>query len=358
MKQLLSPITSYLSPLLMMFVALLASSCDTVLQYPEEPGVDPTRPNGSLSLSFSFDLNFDLLGEFEYDFENQASPILPKCRQSDTESHLQRYTINVYPADDKSTRLVALYRKEFTTDMDYDKPQTINLELPPGDYRIVAWADFVPSNDKSRQYYDATQFSEITLIGDNGHPGSNHFRDAFYGETTVRVKTFAETSQNAHIELKRPLARYTFISDDLADFLDKEKSRRDNVSKSIVSSLEDYSVRIVYMQYMPSVFNALTGKPCDSRLGVEFMSPITALDAGKAQLAFDYIFTNGTETSITVAMEVIHRDGSVVARMPQFDVPLRRSHQTYVIGKFLTTKSGGEIGIDTEFNGEYDIVIK
>lgn len=59
-----------------------------------------------------------------------------------------------------------------------------------------------------------------------------------------------------------------------------------------------------------------------------------------------------------MAMEIIHLDGTVVARIPQFDVPLHRTSQTYVVGKFLTTKSGGDIGINTEFDGEFNIVIK
>lgn len=332
---------------------VLLTGCDTILQYPEGPGVDPTRPNGELMLDVHFNLDFEMLGEFEYDFEN---PMNIKPSRAELAAHLQRYTINAYPIGDKTAKPLATSTYRF--DIGNDDVQVLPLELPPGEYRIVVWADYVRADDENHRYYHAEDFSEIILNNADGHPGSNHFRDAFYGETTVNVLTSTEETAYAHIELKRPMARYTFISNDLREFLDRETSRMRSVPRLPESSLGEYKVRIVYTQYMPSAFNAHTGKPCDSRLGVEYRSLISAIDGDNAQLAFDYVFTNGSETSVAVAMEVIHQDGTVVARMPQFDVPLKRSHHTTVTGKFLTTKSGGDIGIDNKFTGEFNIEIK
>ena len=166
---------------------------------------------------------------------------------------------------------------------------------------------------------------------------------------------------DALIELVRPIANYTFVSTDLDEFLDTEMGRTGRngaESPQQAPPLSDYTVRVVYTKYMPSSFNAHTGKPVDSRTGVEYHSLISVLDDKKAQLAFDHVFTNGSDTSVAVAMEVLHSDGTVVARMPQFDVPLRRSHHTVVTGKFLTTKSGGDLGVNPDFEGEFNIEIR
>ncbi len=356
MKHIHSRLPSHIFSLISILVLL--TSCDTVLQYPEGPGVDPSRPKGTLTLTLHYNRAFNLLGEFEYDIENPFVLISPRSHSSSIEAYLHRYTIKAFSVDDHFPNPVALFEQTVITGIDINTEESIDLELLPGEYRIVVWADYVSAANSVSPLYDASNFSEIILNDDNGHPGSNLYRDAFYGETNVTVNKSTEDKAEAYIELNRPLARYTFISDDLRKFFDKEQSRRHETVKSEESVLDDYTVRIVYTQYMPCSFNAFSGKPCDSRLGVEYRSKISMLDEDRAQLAFDYVFTNGTETAITVAMEVIHHDGTVVARVPQFDVPLRRSSQTYVVGKFLTTKSGGDIGINTDFDGEFNIVIK
>ncbi len=329
------------------------SACDTVLQYPEEPGGGEESPK-EITLNISADKLLDLLGEYEYDSKKQASPT-----RVETDNHQFRMTLNVYRSDDKSEHPVSVYRAIFTYPVSSELEEVVRLELLPGDYRLVIWADYVDSGSEADKYYDTSDFSEIILNGngDGGHSGSNNYRDAFYGETSLLVPKHPESEITASMRLERPMAKYTFVSNDLREFLNKETlSNRDADGTS--PALSDYTVRMVYTQYMPCSFNAHTGKPADSRLGVEYRSSISVIDDDKVQLAFDYIFTNGGETSVAVAMEVLYKDGAVVSRIPSFDVPLKRSHHTIVIGKFLTTKSGGPIGINPGFGGDFIIEIK
>lgn len=357
-ERMLSILSRPVQMFIMMIMVIALTGCDTILQYPEYPGVDPTRPNGSLELTLDFDCEFGMLGEYEYDYENPSNSLQSRSGRADTESHLQRFVINAYPAGDNSSKPVPVWSRTFTTAIEGNRSRTVGIELPPGDYRIVVWADYESKDSSTGNYYDAREFHEIILSNANGHPGSNHYRDAFYGETSVRVNTSTEESAQGKITLRRPMARYTFISTDLREFLDKEGSRTKGGAHLPASSLADYKVRMIYTRYMPCSFNAHTGKPCDSRLGVEYRSVPEVLDTDKAQLSFDYVMVNGTSTTISVAMEVIHKDGTVVGRMPYFDVPLLRSHETIVTGKFLTTKSGGDIGINNKFDGEFNIEIK
>lgn len=337
------------------------ASCDTVLQYPDGEGIDPNHPEGKTMLHITADTKFALLGEFEYDFENTYNTAANIAR-ANIDSHTLRYTICAYDINEKAVSPIPKAKFTFTEPISDDIDTHKELEILPGDYRLVVWADYVDANSTSDKYYDTTDFAEIILKGNDGHPGSNPFRDAFYGETIVHVNLPNEPSTNAEVLLNRPAAKYTFVSNDLREFLDKEEARNkatspDNAPQQ-APPLSDYTVRIVYTRYMPCSFNVHTGKPIDSRTGVEYHSLISAMDGDNAQLAFDYVFTNGTETSVAVAMEVIHKDGTVVGRMPQFDVPLKRAHHTIITGKFLTTKSGGDIGINPEFDGSFNIMVQ
>lgn len=352
-------LTSFFTLLITM---LAMTSCDTVLQYPDDEELAPVKPEKDIYLNITADVSYELLGVYEYDFENPENNANILSRSSINE-HQLRYVVRVFDASDKSISPTVKASYIYTSPIGAQIDETIKLELLPGDYRIVAWVDYVDINTKDDKYYDTSDFAEIKLISAKGHPGSNDFRDAFYGETYINIAPQEEETKRASILVKRPMAKYTFVSNDLADFLEKEFARINYASDpnrgiQKTSSLSDYTVRIVYNRYMPYSFNTLTGKPADSLIGVEYYSPITMIDDNHAQLAFDYIFTNGTVTSVNVAMEVIYKDGTIVGRMPQFDVPLRRSHQTFVTGKFLTTKSGGAIGINPDFNGEFNIEIQ
>lgn len=349
--------------LIAMLTVLSLASCDTILQYPDEPKPEPMKPEKDVELRIHINNAFTLLGEYEYDYVNLTADLVSRSKplQAAMANHCMRFTLNAYRADDKSVSPVSVYRKTFTSPLSSEIDKTFSLEILPGDYRLVMWVDYVDEGSEADKYYDTTDFSEIILNNNEGHYGSNNYRDAFYGETTLHVPQQLEEDLTAEMSLIRPMARYTFISDDLMEFFDKERGRlRDGGDRAPerAPELSDYVVRVVYTRYMTCSFNAHTGKPADSRLGVEYHSLISILDDERAQLAFDYIFTNGSETSVNVAMEVIHKDGSVVSRMPAFDVPLKRSHQTFVTGKFLTTKSSGAIGIKPDFDGEFNIEIK
>lgn len=355
---------SRLQLLLLSLLLFIATGCDTVLQYPDGEGLDPNHPHGRVTLRVRADMEFLHLGEYEYDFENPFG--LNATRRSPqllapSAPHQLRFKLNAYAVDDNSVSPVPQATLTFTSPLKEKIDETFGLELLPGEYRLVVWADYVDHGSVADKYYDTTDFSEIILNCADGHYGSNDYRDAFYGETRIKVNYADHPGVEAEIEMERPMARYTFVSTDLDEFLDTERGRTGrNVAAGpqLAPPLSDYTVRVVYTKYMPSSFNAHTGRPVDSRTGVEYHSLISVLDGNKAQLAFDHVFTNGTDTSVAVAMEVLHSDGTVVARMPQFDVPLRRSHHTVVTGKFLTTKSGGAPGINPDFEGEFNIEIK
>lgn len=348
--------------MIMLIIISGLSSCDTVLQYPDGEGMDPNHPEGKAMLHIKAEMEFPYLGEYEYDFENPFNPV-SNISRANIDTHQLRYTIRAYDIKERAASPVPKATFRITAPIGEKIDSWLTLELLPGDYRLVVWADYVDSNSYSDKYYNTDDFVEVILKNDDGHPGSSPYRDAFYGETNIHINQPYEDQTEASVILKRPMAKYTFVSNDLREFLDKEASRTRQVASidqapMHAPPLTDYTVRIVYTRYMPCSFNVHTGKPADSRTGVEYRSLISMMDEDNAQLAFDHVFTNGSETSVAVAMEVIHKDGTVVGRMPQIDVPLKRSHHTIITGKFLTTKSGGAIGIYPEFDGDFNIFIQ
>lgn len=348
-------------PYWLLSLLVLATSCDTVLQYPEEPGVDPTRPEARVTVSVKCDFAFKHISEIEYEVGHPSGLAYPGSRASSRipSKHKMRFILRAFYSDDKSVAPVPVHSWAFTADPRTDVMETFDIGILPGDYRLVMWCDFVDAESGTDFYYSTDEFAEITLKEDEGHYGSNNYRNAFYGETALAVGSNARCPYHADIELVRPLAKYSFVSTDLAEFIESE-AQHHTVRKGSIKTpdLADYTVRMVYTQYMPCAFNVHTGKPVDSRTNVEYHSLLSVLDQKQVLLSYDYIFTNGSETSIAVAMEVLHRDGSVVARVPQMDIPIKRHQHTIVSGKFLTTKSGGCIGINTKFDGEFNILIQ
>lgn len=353
-----------LFPALGAFMCLmLLSACDTVLQYPDDGAIEPPCTEREVTLRVTADISFAMLGEFEYDhYEGSLKgPGRNGLLDNGTKPHRLRFTLKAFDPSDKSPSPRPVHETVVTKEGFLEEEEVVKVTLPPGDYRIVIWADYVDINSVSDKYYDTSDFAEIILDDSEGHQGSNIYRDAFYGETSLKVPECGYGDVMADIVLERPLAKYTFESNDLREFMEEELSRRRMIEPQSglkAPELSDYRVRMVYTRYMPCAFNVHTGKPADSRLGVEYSSSVSITADDRAQLAFDYVFTNGSETSIPVAMEVIYRDGTVVSRIPSFDVPLKRGHHTIITGNFLTTKSGGEIGVNPDFNGDYNVEIR
>lgn len=344
---------------------LMLTGCD-VHEFVDDPAA-PNKPIKVFRLTLRHDQALPLLGKFSYAGGSVNSTSRSTGPEEEARPHWIRYTINAYESSrgevSRAPQKTYVFSREFSNDLD----TTVEIALPEGDYRLIAWTDYVDHGSSADKYYNTSDFAEIILAHKGTHYGSNRFRDSFYGSVETSVSnTNASGSvvkdiiDEAIVDMKRPVARYTFISTDLRRFLESEgKAARLSGSLSKNSpALGDYRVRFVYTRYMPCSFNTFTGKPADSWTGVEFESRIVQTSDHEAQIGFDYVFVNGNHTAATVGLEVMDRQGNLLARIPPFDVPLERSRHTIVKGEFLTTKSGGAMGIDPDFDGEFNIEIE
>ena len=71
----------------------------------------------------------------------------------------------------------------------------------------------------------------------------------------------------------------------------------------------------------------------------------------------DYIFVNGSESAVTVNLSIRDDKGNVLNEVSGINVPIVRGKLTTIRDEFLTKSYTPGIGIDTDFEGEINIVI-
>lgn len=245
------------------------------------------------------------------------------------------------------------------------------FNLPTGEYDIYVWGD-ADDGSLSGIHYGTDDFGSIT-ISDGEYTGNTEDKDAFEGMLTVSIPSSDEyeVGVGGIVEMHRPLAAYAFIATDLKEFTESETSRQRSLTAKGCDSgsddsrgdgsrvdgidLSDYTVRVRYPVYLPSEYNMFTSHPSDSRQGVSFTGNVSRLNDDEALIGFDHLFVNGTESAVSVALEILDSDGEIVATVPTVNVPTRRGRATIVRGEFLTSSAAGGTAIDPKFDGEFNI---
>lgn len=309
-----------------------------------------------------------------------------------------RYTIAAYRLlQDGNYAEEPFLRKVFSKDEIEELNASFRFSIDEGSYRFYVWTDFVLAGTQSDYFYNTTSFRRISLQG--AHEGNNDFRDAFSGSADLKVirRGSKETPSTVTVQMRRPLAKFEFITTDLQEFITKtieamirkeeaeaaakagetkseggdnpeditptgsdtktDGDTKTGDTKTPVVDLEKYTVVFFYSGYMPNAYNMMEGKPCDSATGVKFSSAISTIDNHDARLGFDYVFVNGEESSVMVTVALYDEEGTQLSLSRQIEVPIKRSMLTTVRGSFLMQNTGGGVAIDPGFDGEYNIVL-
>ena len=353
------------SLILVLFAALsmMVTSCD-VHEFPELPG-EPEKV--SFTLHLDFDTEMPLYKEVVHTKSRSANS---------ADAYDVRHIVSVhrlYPDGgyDRTADTLIVFTCDDVVNLNCSR----ELTLREGEYNFFVWTDFVDERSQADKYYTTSDFAEIILRDRNDHAGSCDFRDAFRGEqqATVVVKKdeMTDVVNEATVTMKRPLAKFKFISTDYEVFVENalkaealkngastasEKNGDGTESRGI--NPDDYRVVFRYTGFMPCSYNMFTDKPADSWTGVSFESALTPAENGEVELGFDYVFVNGSEAGVSVMAEVYHKDGELVASSPSIDVPLKRGRLTIVRGSFLTSVAQGGVGIVPDFDGEYNLEIQ
>lgn len=371
--------------ILSLFAIFGFSACD-VHEFPDMPERRPYE----LVLDFTNAIDMGFYQTIDYSrASTEASPSGTKTQTEIT--YDIRYTVNAYRIDgNDGNRLSDTTIVVCNSDLE-NMNHTLRLNLRPGKYRFLVWADYVVHGTKTDLYYNTSNFEEIILADRQNHTGSTDRRDAFRGEKEAEVYDNPELTSNSTrstavnrvvVEMERPLAKFKFISHDIVKFLsyvlqqrairqkEAEMKAQQGVSpesadpkadpKADIKNINTNDFRVVfrYQGFMPCSFNMFTNKPADSWTGVAFDSTMQRLSDTEVELGFDYVFVNGGESTVPVSVEVYDTDGTLLSSTLPIDVPVVRNKLTVVRGNFLSSKASGGVSIRTEFDGEYNLEIR
>lgn len=242
------------------------------------------------------------------------------------------------------------YRFDFTHDIDGGYDATFPVKVAPGEYEVVVWSDFNEKKDGLRFYKDDS-FSSIKVDYDN-YMANSDYRDTYRGHASIVV---TEDGGTFTVEMRRPMAKYEFVTTDLSEFLDKETRRRKVDTRA---RIEEYKVIMYYSTYHPSSYSALEDRLENALPGVSYQTVVNVTGETEASLGFDYVFINDTDAAgVQVTIAVYAPDGVQVACSNQITVPLRRDHHTLMRGAFLSINNEGGIGLDPSFNGDHNWIM-
>lgn len=344
----------------MVMTLISVHSCD-IHEFPEEY-VPPTT---SVTMHLVFNSELPLYKVISYPTKENT------ITTNVTEAFDTRYIVQVFrcsKTDDYSriadTTLV--FTKEGMSSLNYD----IKLDMTDGCYKFLAWTDYVKAGSKDDLYYDTKDFSDIHLIHEKDYVGNTDVRDAFRGEQTATILyDSAIGRQDVTVAMERPLAKFQFISTDYQDFVTKiikmkeqEAKKTNSETDGVITKddgtktidINDYYIIFSYSGYMPCSFNNFINKPGDAWTGISFKSEMRQLSEEEVEMGFDYVFVNGSESSVSISLAVYSTEGEKLAGINPVDVPIVRSKLTVVRGEFLTTAASGGVGISPGFDGEWN----
>lgn len=336
---------------------LQLTACD-VHEWPGE--VELTEEYFTIYLDFDTDMD-----EQEFFYDARSSELIA--------DYEMRYTLKAFPYENtrnadgtRSISRAAMWEYTFTREValnDYDCK--VDLQIPKGEYSLMVWADFVKKGSYNHWFYNPDNFSEIVLHGD--HKANTDLRDAFRGTLAAHVQSPEDgrAPEEIVVDMERPLAKFTVVTTDLQEFFEREEeaarkraeARGEEYDEGRGINLSDYNVVFYYSGFMPCAYSMFTDKPIDSKTGVLFYSKLEQISNTEARMGFDFVMVNGTDASVMVTMGLLDAEGNPVSTSDEINVPLNRSKNTIVRGKFLIQEANGGIGIDPGFEGDHNIVI-
>lgn len=232
------------------------------------------------------------------------------------------------------------------------KTYLAELSAISNDYDLHLWTDYARTDaPQSDTYYDTENLNAVKITTEPYYTANTDAKDAaYYSQAGI---TLPPEGTDINIPLQRPLAKYRIIATDVEAY---RKLRENDAEK--FPTTEELTVKILYNGYFPSGFNVLSGKPNNAVGSIAYSSalPSVAQDEKEVQIGSDWVFVNGTESSVNVAIQILNKKGEVISRVENVSVAYRRNHNTTIKGSFLTAgQSGGNIHINTEWTGSYDV---
>ena len=271
-------------------------------------------------------------------------------------SEINRCIMLVYLADDTDLSNATKVGEPKTVEVTDGKASFGSLQLVAGHtYRLVLWADCATKTSGtdgatasfSDLYYNTGNYPEVSFKDGVEYAGNDDSRDAFFASYQLKV----DGPSNRTVKLHRPFGQLNIITSDYS------------VVETSFPALVPKKVSLTFSK-VPQGINLLTGA-----LAETFVKPLKgvsvnvaavtepAVASGSKHLSFDYIFApEGEEYSIPeITMSFDDAEGKEVASDYKFvNLPVRRNYRTNVTGALLTDRTGIDIEVVPNFDGQHN----
>ncbi len=314
-------IVSKVIAMIAVLTALLPmAACDTVLQYPDGEGIDPTLVKVHFELSV--------------DFSPINDPLIATYADSRLGDFDVRYQIAVYARSGAHAGEFVL-RKAWTDDVIQSGPMTIStdVELHAEQYDVYGWIDFVPRGTAEDYYYVTDDLRKVYISDPN--IGGLDTRDAFSGKayvdlTPYRDVKFAEVT--IPLPMERPFGKFKIQATDVQKFLESYKPR------TTYADVLPSTCTVRYTCYFPTAYDQNTRRASaeEFSLDVNHTSDVTEIEGSSATLSSNYVFVCTDNTAVTADFEVYNSSGQLLASIRGVTIPIKRNRLTIVKGESVS----------------------
>lgn len=215
-------ITIYIAHLLV----LVLTGCDkTVLEFPENEGVDPTLVNANLSLAID-----PKIEPYEQTGRSEGEVI---------DAYDVRWIVEVF-RDEIGGELAE--RRVLGCEPAADGHHTIHtsLALHAARYHVVAWMDYVDNGSVDDKYYTIPSLSSISVPAAGNYIGDEDHKDTYVARQEIDLKAHRDRwneTVDVTVTLQRPMAKIEFIATDIDKFLDELAARHSEITGSVADDL-------------------------------------------------------------------------------------------------------------------------
>ena len=221
----------------------------------------------------------------------------------------------------------------------------LGLSLFEGEFDVNLWVDY-SINGTNDNHYITTHSDIIRILPKTDYWANDDYSDAFSKSLTVSVKNDSVTSQK--VEMYRALAKYRIISTDVEQYKQMQ-------AKKNLPDLKTLKVFIGYEGFFPSAYSISDQKPADAELGYSYNTQLGTPTYSDVEVAKDFVFVNGTESSVSVT--ILFKDSleNIVSGIKGVKIAYRAGELTTLKGNFLTSGLGSGVNIDTEWGEDINI---
>ena len=342
--------------LMCMLSVMITAGCRGIIvhEYPGQDGgeiVDPTLINLNIRITpcplFSFSEDAALRVE--------TSDYYPESE------HSVRYLLELRVNESFNTDLV--YREIITTTEDHLQDVIErSFSLHALHYKVLVWQDLTDSAAPEADYWFHTSpLTAIKVYEKNLYAGGGDSKQVSSAGQEMDLSPYMDDwniNLDIEVPLIRPESKYIIVSSDLQKFTKSYIANYPTKAELTPEQIfEKCKMRVVYNGYLPTGYNVSTGLLNDSQGGYGYDFEVKTIGNEAAIVAFDYVLTGPTPTSVNVGLVLYGEDGAVLNSVSSINVPLTRNKITVVSGEYLTREYGGGVGIDSDFDGEFNIIV-